>query len=361
MAGPEQGTPGLSMTGRWEVGSEFHWQGLPKGPFLPWPEPTAWYQLGRHAVLALLNQLGEPRVLWLPRYFCQDVARGWAINRKAYYYDDHPCRSHPDWATLTPKADDIVIAVNYFGMRDGSPWAEWVQRHDCILVEDHSHDPHSPWARRSGADYAFGSLRKVFPVPDGAVLWSPKGHPLPPKPQLRCDTGCSAKLAAMLLKAEYLAGRGKRVLKETFRRLQISGEGEMETAPVSAPSPLSFEYLSPGGPLIWRRRRRNNALHLMRELDQWEVARPIFSRVPRESAPFGVVLAFMCAAARDSYREKLRRRNIYCPIHWAASPDSSTATRDLASRILTIPCDHRYTTDDMQRVAEILRGKRHAH
>lgn len=356
MARSARGTLGLSMTARWELGSEFHWQGLPKGPFLSWPEPAVWYQLGRHAVLALLAKLGEPRVLWLPRYFCQDVTRAWTKKGEARYYDDDPCRRHPDWATLNPKANDIVIAVNYFGMRDGSPWAEWVERHECILIEDHSHDPHSQWARCSSADFAFSSLRKVFPVPDGAVLWSPKGHPLPPKPQLQCDNGSSAKLAAMLLKAEYLAGRGKRVLKEVFRRLQLSGEGQMEIGPISKPSTLTLEYLSPGGPLIWRRWRRDNAVYLMRELDQWEVARPIFPRVARESAPFGVALAFRSSAARDTYREGLRRSNIYCPIHWAASADASTATQDLASRILTIPCDHRYTTDDMQRVADFLRG-----
>ena len=75
--------------------------------------------------------------------------------------------------------NDVVLAVNYFGVRAGEPWQQWREKHACVLLEDHSHDPVSGWAQSSRADYAFSSLRKTMPVPDGAILWSPLGHPLP--------------------------------------------------------------------------------------------------------------------------------------------------------------------------------------
>jgi hypothetical protein len=89
-------------------------------------------------------------------------------------YADDPCRPEPDWSTLQPANDDVVLAVNYFGIRSGEPWRRWHEKRSCFLLEDHSHDPVSGWALHSRADYAFSSLRKRMPVPDGAILWSPK-------------------------------------------------------------------------------------------------------------------------------------------------------------------------------------------
>jgi hypothetical protein len=346
----------MSPDPRWELGSEFHWQGLPVGPFLAWPKPVVWYLLGRHALLALLKHLGGSRNLWLPSYFCHEVAQPWAVHvRLLRYYEDDPTRLNPEWETLMPAPDDIVLAVNYFGMRAGEPWTRWRRGHKCVLVEDHTHDPHSSWARSSRADYAFCSLRKLFPVPDGAILWSPTRRPLPTAPEVPCDSGSSAKLTAMLFKTDYLAGRGTRALKENFRRLQLSGEVQMEAVSVSAASPFTCVSLAAGVPRRWRKMRRSNALCLARALAGWEVAQSLFLRVPQGSAPFGVVLVFASPAARDWHRENLRQHNIYCPIHWLASPAAGVASHDLAAQILTIPCDQRYTIADMERVGAILR------
>ena len=178
---------------------------------------------------------------------------------------------------------------------------------------------------------------------------------LPTAPEAHCDPGSAAKLAAMLLKTDYLAGRGTCALKETFRQLQLSGELQMEAAAVSAASPFTCVSLAGGAPRHWRRVRRRNALYLTRALADWEMAKSLFLSLPQDSAPFGVVLVFASPAARNWHRENLRHRNIYCPIHWEASSVANTASRHLAARILTIPCDQRYTIADMDRVATILR------
>jgi hypothetical protein len=345
----------MNHDSRWELGSEFHWQGVSVGPFLPWPRPAVWYLLGRHALLALLKHLGGSRNLWLPSYFCHEVAQLWAKYSRLRYYEDDPSRSNPRWAELKPAGDDIVIAVNYFGMRSGEGWSRWRRRHRCVLVEDHSHDPHSLWAKSSSADYALSSLRKSFPVPDGAILWSPAHRTLPSPPKAQCNSGSSSKLVAMLLKSEYLAGRGTLDLKQNFRRLQLSGEVKLGTAPISAPSLFTCVSLAAGAPRRWREARRNNAQYLVRTLAGWDVAVPLFSRWPQSSAPFGVLLVFGSAESRDSYREKLRQTNIFCPTPWAPSPSGHVHSRELAGRILTIPCDQRYTIVDMKRVAKVLR------
>src|ERR671925_188267 len=73
-------------TARWEMGGEFHLPVEPPGPFHRWPDGAVWFALGRHAVQALLQQLGSLR-LWLPDYFCHEVAQSWAEVAEVRVYE----------------------------------------------------------------------------------------------------------------------------------------------------------------------------------------------------------------------------------------------------------------------------------
>jgi hypothetical protein len=337
----------------WEVGGEFHLPVDPPGPYHRWPEGAVWYALGRHAVEALVGHLRSPR-LWLPDYFCHEVAGRWSEAATVELYEDDPRWPEPRWESLRPGPRDVVMGVNYFGVRSGGPWQEWRERTACVLVEDHAHDPASEWATTSAADYAFSSLRKTLPVPDGAILWSPRGLPLPDQPAGGAD-GSELKLAAMLLKGEYL-GRGDGALKERFRRLQLDGEERLSDAAVSGASAATRESLVRGVPLPWRARRSENTARLLSALHGWSAAEPLFTEWPADAAPLGAVLELGSGEERDAVREGLRAAGVYCPVHWADAAESGSArVRELAERILTIPTDWRYSAADMARVASLAR------
>ena len=342
-----------AVTEVWEVGGEFHLPVDPPGPYHRWPEGAVWYALGRHAVEALLRQLRSPR-LWLPDYFCHEVAARWRDAVVVELYEDDPRWPEPRWESLRPEPRDVVVAVNYFGVRLDAPWREWREATACVLVEDHAHDPASDWATTSAADYAFSSLRKTLPVPDGAILWSPRGLPLPDQPAGGAD-GSELKLAAMLLKGEYL-GRGDDGLKERFRRLQLDGEERLAEAAISGASAATRESLVRGVPLPWRARRSENTARLLSSLHGWSVAEPLFTEWPADAAPLGAVLVFESADERDAVREVLRGAGVYCPVHWADAAESgSERVRELAARVLTVPTDWRYSAAEMARVASLLR------
>jgi hypothetical protein len=218
-------------------------------------------------------------------------------------------------------------------------------------VEDHSHDPFSPWAVGSSADYAFCSARKTLPVPDGGILWSPQQRDLPPQPRGGAD-GSQLKLAAMLLKGRYL-DRGGDDLKERFRRLQLEGEEQLRRAPVAAASPAARDAVIGGAPLPWRVRRSDNAVVLLGALSGFRIAEPLFDEWPAGAAPLGVVLVFESQPVRDRIREALREAGVYCPVHWPID-SGPPQVRDLSARVLTIPTDWRYSAGDMERVASIL-------
>jgi hypothetical protein len=336
------------------VGGEFHLPAEAPGPHHRWPEGAVWFALGRHALLALLQRLGAPR-LWLPDYFCHEVAERWADVADVQLYEDDPRWPEPRWESLRPASRDAVVAVNYFGVRAREPWRAWRNRTECVLVEDHAHDPVSEWATASDADYAFTSLRKTLPVPDGALLWSPRGLDLPEQPAGGAD-GSELKLAAMLLKGEYLGG-GDGELKERFRRLQLDGEERLSESSVAGASPATREGLVGGVPLPWRAKRTENAGRLIAALHGWDAAEPLFTEWPADAAPLGAVFVFGSEADRDRVRDVLREAGVYCPVHWAdAARSSSERVRKLAGRILTIPTDWRYSAADMTRIASLVRS-----
>ena len=336
---------------RWEVGGEYHLPVDPPGPFHRWPDGAVWFALGRHAVQALKRRLGSQR-LWVPDYFCHEVTRSWAELAEVRVYEDDPRWPEPRWGSLRPRPHDVVVAVNYFGVREGGPWGAWRARTECVLLEDHAHDPASEWANASQADYAFSSLRKTLPAPDGAILWSPRELPLPDQPAGGAD-GSELKLAAMLLKGEYLGG-GDDALKDRFRQLQLDGEARLADSDVAGASPATREALVRGVPLPWRAKRAENTARLIAALHDWDGAEPLFTEWPADAAPLGAVFVLASRADRDRAREVLREGDVYCPVHWADAAESDNQrVRELAERILTIPTDWRYSAGDIARIAAL--------
>ncbi len=342
---------------RWELGSEFHWPGIPQGPFLKWPEPHIMFASGRASLLSIFQILQNDfsKTLFVPDYFCQEVATWWVeqgiiIKR----YTDGPHLAEPVWETLAVSKGDAVLSVNYFGVRDGNIWDRWRETNDgVLLIEDHSHDPVSGWALSSKADFAFASLRKTFPVPDGGILWSPKGLPLPDEPACSDWRGSALKLAAMILKKEYLEGKDDHV-KEIFRSYQVEGEFFIGESQSVAISPWSRFLLSFGYPIGWRESREENVRTFLDLIDRSTIAEPLFTNWPMNHCPFNAVLLFSSKAIRDKFRLRLIDAHIYPTVHWELSNSTSPDIRGLSGRILTFPVDHRYAKNDINRVAEVI-------
>jgi hypothetical protein len=349
----------MSQNRCWEMGGEFHWSGLPDGPRIPWPQPRTWFALGHAAGLAIWHQHSSrsPKTsLWVPDYFCPEVMGAWReAGVRVRYYSDDPRWPYPDWDSLSPNSADLVLAVNYFGVRTGSAWQAWHRGHkDIVLMEDHSHDPLSDWVLNSKADYAFASLRKTFFAPDGAFLWSPRGHPLPPEPRNRNWSGSALKLAAMIWKSEYLAGceQGP-VVKDTFRGFQVEGEKMLFKGRDSSISPWSRALLEAGCPIRWRQQREGNVRLFLELVGGENGIEPLFVDWPAEHCPFNAVLIFSSHKHREVVRSGLIAANVYPSIHWMPMPDASTRSLDLSRRILTIPLDQRYGSQDVHCLASI--------
>lgn len=339
----------------WELGSDFHWDAMDFHG--PGPETAAWLPAGSvlfssftGALTGLVDLLPGRPVVHLPSYFWMGMVGLLPPDVQVRYYRELPDGNGPAFDTLRPAAGDLVLAANLFGRADRRPWARWAaQRRDVVLVEDHTHDPISPWARSSAADYCVASLRKTVPVPDGAPIWSPAGRPLPtPRPEE--SPAAQRKLAAMLLKAAWLKGRGPG--KEQFRELQTTGERALSAGTFS---PTSYTRAA----LAWLDVERMRAARVA-NVARFTACLPAradltaLTHCGPDTTPFGVQLVCRNEPVRDALRAHLAAHNVFAPVHWAHPRGGDPQAVDIGQRILTIPFDHRYGSADVDRVLDVL-------
>lgn len=342
---------------RWEIGSQYHWPGSPppgESPLVPWSTGRL-LSSGRDALrmaLALgVRDFGWRR-LWVPDYFCQEVVAALIqTGLELRSYPDHPLRCAPDLPDA--RSGDVILVMNYFGIREG---ATPLRREGIGLIEDHSHDPTSTWAFTSGADFCVASLRKTTPLPDGGVLWSPRGHalPRPPRQVAQRRRTAAARVRAMMLKAMYLDGHP--VDKADFRASAEVAERDLAVPVVSAMDPVSRALLASFPIEAWRRARAVNHETLGDALAGLGWTRMLGPAVP-EAAPFSATLIMDSLERRELVRTRLMEARIYPAVLWSLeTPVVSVSDESLrlSRRILSIACDARYGATDMARIAEAL-------
>ncbi|MBN9162657.1 MAG: hypothetical protein BGO98_48680 [Myxococcales bacterium 68-20] len=353
---------------RWEQGSDFAYpemspaaSGAPRATWVP--AGASFWHSGRHALRALIRALVPKRVLF-PSFYCQDVLD--AADEpgiQVLAYADGPEDERLDMDALELRAGDLLVVTNNYGTRRASPVnAPDALRDGVTLVEDHTHDPLSDWARSSAADYAFASLRKWLPLPDGGMLWSPARRPgveapaFDPRAHAVSAASTLDRLTGMLLKQHYLAGEPVR--KDDYRARAIAGESAIGRGDPAPMSPMSRALLDLLPAEAWREARAKNHQTFAASLGEPPHVR-LITATRNGVAPYSAVLCFDNRESREAVRSALVKQNIYPAVLWpidgARAPGIPEAHVDLARRVLCLHCDHRYGASDMERVARAVR------
>lgn len=346
---------------RWEYGSKFPLLCTPvvqQAPPYCWAKEGSLWGAGRDALRALVSSTtthGHWRRIWCPSYFCTEVtdtlaAAGLEICR----YPDAPnMRLTLDFARQLGD-DDVILVMNYFGLRERPSYREVSS--DITIVEDHSHDLTSPWVKSSRADWCIASLRKTLPVPDGGVIWSPKGHDVPFATRLTPEHECIAnqRLASMALKSRYL--RGHRVSKRTYRHLSNKTEAMIGKGIPSSPSHFTTELLESFPLDEWRSAREANFSYFaqrVRGLSGVELLEP---ESLAQAAPAWAALNFESPQLRTRVRQRLIEQRIYPSVLWPIVEHRDIPAKhvQLSQRLLLFSTDMRYESDDLDRVCHAL-------
>ncbi len=304
---------------------------------------------GRQCIVALIRQYGWKR-LWMPDYFCYEVI-GTIKDQtdiEVIYYADSPfdeCKVD----NLPCEEGDVLLRMNFFGMREHRS----NRTIPCPVIEDHTHDLLGHWALYSDADWCISSIRKTLPVPEGGMMWSPKGHKLIVEltPSDDNERIATVRWEGMEMKAAYLRGEG--VSKDVFRKCYTDTEGWFDDADPCLIDERSKEFVSEKFDInLWHNAKRKN----------WKLLQDLVSHVdccvlkPEDETctMFSFVLLLKSKVQRDTLRKRLIESHVYPAILWALPDDVSKETKDFSKRMLSIHCDGRYTEEDIRQLAVVL-------
>ena len=304
---------------------------------------------GRQCIVILIRQYGWRRI-WMPDYFCYEVIE--TIKEQTgvevMSYADSPLKEGKV-ENLPFMEGDVLLRMNFLGLRD-------IRRNKDIpvpVIEDHSHDPFGHWALYSDADWCISSIRKSLPLPEGGMMWSPKGLELPGVPQSTEENEMIATIRweAMEMKAEYLAGED--VIKDEFRKKYTDTEEWFDQAEPTQIDERTKEFISKQFDVnLWLGVKRKN-WSLLRELVSSEKCK-VIGPEHESCTMFSLVLLLDNKAQRDKVRKSLIENCVYPAILWNVPKTVSEESKCFSERMLSIHCDGRYNEEDIKQLAGIL-------
>ena len=341
------------------------WIPDPGDPPLAWaPEvfapAAAMVRSGRLALARAIASVVPPgATVLMPALGCPALAQAAraAGTRPAFY--PSTTRLAPRWSAVTEIARRLaaqaVLVVHPAGWLLEDARAELAGGGGIALIEDASFTLMNAAAaitlgpRVTAA--AAASLRKVLPLPSGGA-WLRWGHPPVGEPAAAPDRFAAARLGA-------LSRPGGPERHRLLTRAERFLDAEVAAGGIPAETEALLQVLArASGPLSgrWRARTRANWLQLTQELAP-TACRPVFGDLPPGICPAGVVV-------RHPDRSALARHLLTCGIeatlHFPVSAEAKSAMdgeeRRLAATLLTLPCDGRYGSAEMERIARACLG-----
>lgn len=293
---------------------------------------------------------GATGKVWLPEYVCHSILETVLHAGLPYaYYCDLPGAT----CLLTcpePAACDLVVIVHYFGSinRAALNWLESAARSGFKVLEDCVQAPYSLLAGRSG-DYVIVSMRKWWPVSDGAALYL-NAEEFVAELLPTDEKFISRRMAAQLLRA---TGRGE----DCYLRWIHDSEELLRYSLPRCCSWISQRLLAGIDVHRANQKRVANWRHfdslLVGNEQQTFVVGRVFDALAEGEVPL-VYPIRVDGRRRNQLRTWLAERRIYCPIHWRLDDVTSESSRTLSEEILSIPIDQRYGEPEMRRVAGAL-------
>lgn len=320
---------------------------------------------GRQAIKSVLmaNYSNVKNVIcYLPAYLCESILQPFKeLNLQVKFYPlEHP---------LKPKINSdikksLIFLIDYFGVRSTSPNMLYdLLSNDNIVIMDITHSIFDKQRFKISDEnlYLIASLRKVFPIPDGGVVYY-----INPKFSINLNEpyGYEKMVEAMFLKKYYLQHLNKiqntqlkflKELKDYFLKIYKEYESakDINTISLEKIPQLSLYILSK---LLIKKiiiRRKLNLKYLYNFINKSF----LLFRYSDIKSPFFLPLLFNNNKERERIRLTLISNGIYTPIHWILPRDIPRRYKYeymISSRILSVPIDQRYSKLELNVVTEIL-------
>ncbi len=288
---------------------------------------------GRHAFEYVLRARGYRKV-WLPFYTCAVMTQ--PLKRLGIPWEFYSVDEQLEPVSLPElKEDEAFVYTNYFGLKQNA-MERLAAHYGERLVADNAqafYAPHLP-----GVDTLY-SPRKFFGVPDGGYVYADKALTEPLEQDSSCD-----RMRHLLMRIDSSPEDGYAVCKANNATLRDAPLLRMSRLTEALLSSIDYEEAA-------ARRRENYAL-----LDK-ALAPTNALKLPLAADAVPLVYPYLPAPADAGLRQRLIGQRVFVASYWPnvlewAVPDSWE--HELASRMLPLPVDQRYGSQDMERVLQII-------
>lgn len=324
-----------------EIGSEFWAVPLAQFENKLLPDKTRWFLSGRVALDAIIKDIkkrNSVNTAALPSWCCDSMIVPFLknnINVKFYSVCFKEGKLHQNLDEA--EGADIIFLIDYFGFE---------QTHDVkfdgIKICDITHSVFR--TRQKDADYYFGSFRKWAGFLTGGFAYKKDGELLNDFNVQNGDEYVMLRKEAMNEKKDYINGLNntKGFLEKFSKAEELLDSGIIGSATESDIQNALFLDVE-----LIRKKRRENAEILIRGLCDFAV----FKEMKEGDCPLLMPL-YIQNGKRDELKKHLIDKKIYCPVHWAVSEfhKLNSSTEKIYKNEISIVCDQRYDTDDMQRI-----------
>ena len=289
---------------------------------------------GRNALEYILRCIGEVKGIYLPYYTCEVVLEPlkklhipWAfyhVNAQFEMIDD-----------INPKDGEYIIANNYFGIKDAYIHTLTNKYGDHLIVDC----AQALFAKPIPGIKSFYSTRKYVGVADGGVAYGVDG-----KYSLLFDEDDSTTHDS------HLRIRREKGAEAGFKDYQLN-ETKLDNQPIRLMCHHTRDAL-------WHidydrviAKRRENFAYLHKSLKEKN-----FLQLPElNTFTCPMVYPFLIRMDRN-LRKELIGRSVFVAKYWPNVHQlrSYEIEYELATRIVAIPCDHRYGEDEMRQIINLI-------
>lgn len=312
-----------------------------------------------YVIETLLRKKINKKVL-LPSYICESVILPFTNHGfKCSFYDVNKDLS-PNISSFKNNYDDdigIILYHDYFGFNTSKnlyKLLEICHKKGTYIIEDITHSLLSDYPRFEDNNYLIGSIRKWEGMPSGAFIYP--DHINKEQKYVENTEYTNIRKEALLLKASYIKNKNLKK-KEQFLNLFQKAQKVLEknTAYYKIDNLSKNIIQSIDVSLLTKARQKNYCL-LLDYIRFNDIIQPVFYDLPTGVTP--IFFPVLVEEKRDELRNHLARSSIYCPIHWplasALQTVKNTSTAQIYPKILSLPCDQRYTKTQMERIASTI-------
>ncbi|WP_422123905.1 hypothetical protein DHX103_03600 [Planococcus sp. X10-3] len=350
-----------------EIGGEFEMSIAIQGKEKEHYPDQLFFSSGQAAIKTILTFLRDEKKIdsfLLPNYLCGSIYKPFLeMNSKVEFYNvDQSLRIDVTDLKKKLKRSEGVYILNYFNVSEPAATQEFLRnlKNEMTVIEDRTHTFFND--EKGLGHFQLASLRKWMGIPSGAAIGVEDKND---RVQLEKNMVpfnsyplIEKRLYGAVLKEQYLQEAGGNSLKEIYLNLfKEAGEAvEKQVISLERIDPLSEMVFGTYEVEEMKKKRRENYNILYQSLSPVFGAENVVSgKLEPSDTPLGFVIY---VEQRDQLKKELIKNNIYPPVHWPVVNVIKNLNMKnpsiISNKILTIPCDQRYSEEDMKRIIEVI-------